>query len=223
MGTVIIADSRGAGLKKYLDSRDAHGEVTVLAHPGSGYEMAVIKSLTSIREIKPDLVIVVVGICDLTTRNKVTKYTGLRYSTVAANVDHVISSAKSSFELLRNMGTFKISYATMTGLDIEDYNYPQRRQMNDDEYRYYCSKLKPSNPDQLLLNASVLEVNRQLMAINKCSGTQTTWVGGIVHAYFKHTNHHHYIRLIDGCHLNENTKRAWALQLGKSIKRILKK
>lgn len=222
MSTIIITDSRGAGLQQHLDRLDIIGGTTVLTHSGAGYEMAAIKSLSKIVETKPQIVIMLVGVCDLTCRNKSTKYTSLRYHTMEENVNHVINSAKSSYDLLKATGEFSLSYATITGIDLADYNYPARKYMDTIQYKQYTTTTKTHHPDQQTLNMSVLQINREITAINKKNNVPTTWVGGIVHAYFKNTNHHQYIRLYDGCHLNDNTKEAWAAQIGKSIKRISK-
>lgn len=220
MSTMIITDSRGSGLQDYLVKLSIPGGTTVLTHRGAGYELATIKSLTKIIEVKPKVIIVLVGICDLTLRNKITKQTTLRYNTVAENVEHVINAAKSSYDLLKTAGDSKISYATITGIDIADYNCAERRHMDTAQYKHYCTHTKTPHPDQNILNLAVLQINREITAINKTNNTPTSWVGGVVHAYFKNRNHHQYIRLFDGCHLNENTKKAWAAQINKSIKRI---
>lgn len=220
MATLIIADSRGAGLQQLLQPQNIPGGTQVLVHRGAGFELSVTKSLKHISTNKPDLVVLLTGICDLTWRNKTTRLTGLRHPTVEENVNHVIQAAKAAHDLLRSEGSFKITFATITGLDLADYHLARRKHMTMDQYRDYCRDDKIEHVDQCVLNRSILEINRRLTALNKDNSIPTVWVGGIVHAYFKNTHHHQYIKLNDGCHPSDKTKIAWAGQLRKSIQRI---
>ena len=220
MATLIIADSRGAGLQAMLGGEGLVGGVTILVHGGAGYELAALRSLPVIKKQNPQLIIIMTGICDLTWRNRKTKQTGLRHSTVDTNTNHVIQSANTALEIIRSAVVTKVSLATITGIDLADYNNPARKSMDTEQYRQHCMKAKQQHRDQMVLNMSILEINRRLIALNKSSATPTVWLGGVVHAYFGNKHHHYYIRLHDGCHPNDNTKRAWVRQISKYIKRI---
>ena len=220
MSVLVLADSRGDGLQQLFNSRTTMMRHRVLTYKGAGYEMAAIRAIPVINVIKPDLVVVLVGICDLTRRNKVTKITSLRHSTLIENVEHVMERARSAYDLLHSLGDHLISFATITGLDLTDYNCPPRKYMSEPDYLNYC-KDRVTHPQQCLLNDSVLEINRRLTALNKASATPTVWVGGVVHSYFRNAHHHYYSRLADGCHLNQTTKGRWVAQIIKSTNRIL--
>ena len=221
MSVLVIADSRGNGLQQILNSMDTTERYRVLTYSGAGYELAAIRAAPIVKAIKPDLIIFFLGICDLTTRYKVTRLITLRHTTLPDNVGAVIEAAKASYTLLRSLGSHHISFATLTGIDLADYNHPTRKHMTQEEYKIYCMQLKVVSLDQKLLNESLLEINRQLTVINKHTATPTTWTGGVVHSYFKNTHHHYYNRLADGCHADQPTKIKWAAQLVKSTSRIL--
>ena len=221
MSVLVVADSRGDGLQHILTSMNTAEKYRVLTYRGSGFELAALRAVPVIKSIKPDLVIIFVGICDLTTRNKVTRLTRIKHPAVADNVKTVIEAAKASYTLLHSLGSHQISFATLTGIDLADYNHPGRKSMSEQEYKAYCIH-KIMHKDQKILNDSLLEINRQLTVINKHTATPTTWTGGVVHSYFKNTHHHHYNRLVDGCHPDEATKTKWAAQLVKSTNRILR-
>ena len=221
MSVLVVADSRGDGLQHILNMTATVERFRVLTYRGSGYELAAIRALPIIKAIKPDLIIFFLGICDLTTKCKASGLTSLRYTTQADNVQAVIEAAKASYTLLRSFGEHQISFATLTGIDLADYNYPARKFMSQSEYRRYCTQFKQVHSDQKLLNNSLLEINRQLTAINRYTATPTTWTGGVVHSYFKNAHHHYYKRLIDGCHADSTTKIKWAAQIIKSTSRIL--
>ena len=220
MSVLIIADSRGEGLQQIFNLHNTMERHRVLTYRGAGYEMAAIRAYPVISVIKPDLVVVLVGICDLTRRDRVTKITSLRHSTLTENVEHVMEGARSAYDLLRSLGDHLVSFATITGLDLTDYNCPARKHMSEFDYMNYC-KEKVTHPQQCLLNDSVLEINRRLTALNKASATPTVWAVGVVHSYFKNTHHHYYSRLADGCHFDQATKGRWVAQIIKSTNRIL--
>lgn len=221
MTTLIIADSRGRGIQDIMDTLSPNPQAKVLVHPGSGCELAVLKSIITIRDMAPELIVVFCGICDLTWRNKSTKKVNLRYRDATDNVTHVMEAVRSSYDLLRAEGSFRIAYATVTGLDITDYNNARRRHMTDDQYREYCETTKVAHPDQLVLNQAILTINKNIVVFNKRNRTKTVWTAGLVHSYIKKTYHNYYRRLFDGCHPDEKTKNAWAAQLNKSITRII--
>lgn len=182
--------------------------------------MAVLKSMADIKAYKPQLIILITGVCDLTRRDRTTKLTCLRHRTVSENVEHVIGSAKSALDLLKAVGVNRISLATLTGIDLTDYNNPQRKHMTSDEYKQYRKNQKSTHPQQDTLNMSVLEINRQLTALNQSNAIPTTWMGGVVHTHTKRKTFHYYIRLFDGCHADDQTKADWASQIHRAIKRI---
>lgn len=219
VSTMIIADSRGTGLQPLL-IKLGHTDVRVVMHKGAGYEMSILRSMADIKLLKPKLVIVLSGVCDLTRRERSTRITHLRHNTVGENVEHVIGSAKSALDLLKSMGEHRITLATITGIDLADYNNPTRRHMTADVYRQHCTHEKVTHPQQATLNTAILEINRQITALNQSNATPTVWMGGVVHTHSKRKTYHCYIRLADGCHADEQTKSEWAKQIHRAIVRI---
>ena len=219
MNILIIADSRGAGLQAQLNKL-GHATVKVLIQGGAGFEMSVLRSMADIKSYQPQLIIIISGICDLTVRNRATRVTYLRHTTVKESVEHVLNSAKSALDLLRGLGEYRISLATITGIDLTDYNNPRRKNMTTEEYREYNSHNKRNHPQQDTLNASVLEINRQVTLLNQSNSTPTVWLGGVVHTHSKRKTRHYYIRLYDGCHPDLKTQIEWSNQIHKAILRI---
>ena len=217
MTIIIITDSRGTELQSKLNLMECGEEIMVLVHRGAGYKRAVVKSIKAIREHNPTIVILMVGICDITIRNWHTKRTALRYTETSDIVKSVMDEANTALRILKPLGDFKLSLATVTGIDLADYNNLNRRKMTPQQYETHCLTDKIDHPDQTKLNMAIIEVNRQLTAINKKNGVPTTWMAGLVHSYFKGKYHHYYKRLADGCHADDRTKIAWARQLSKSI------
>lgn len=221
MSTIIIADSRGRDIQQHLDKLIPGKETWVLVHRGAGYELAVIKSLRSITSSKPKAIIIMAGICDITWRDKKTKKTKLRYNTTEECVKHVMGAARAAQGILDAVGSFKISFATVTGLNLADYNHSPRKYMSELEYDRYAST-KTIDTQQTKLNDAVIEINRQLTALNKKNGVPSTWTSTVIHSYYRKVHHHNYKKLEDGCHPDGETRGRWAKQLAKSIRRIFK-
>ena len=220
MAALIIADSRGRDLQQLLAASNSTHEIEVLVHPGAGSELAVLRSLTHLRTTLPCQILMLTGICDLTTRNRTTRQVSLRSNEVALNVNRVMGAIQTAYELLTALGLTKISFATITGVDLSDCNHPPRRHMDPIEYLAYCDTTKLIHPEQLTLNQSILEINKQIVIFNRKNSARTIWTAGLVHSYYKSRYHHCYKRLFDGCHPDLKTKQAWAAQIVKSLKRI---
>ena len=192
--------------------------IRVLTIRGARFELAAIRALPVVAKLKPARIILLAGVCDLTFRDRRTKITELRHSTVKANVDQVLSAAKAAWDVLTAVGTHVVVFATVTGIELNDYNDPQRKFMDAATYKKY-NLTKAHHPRQALLNSSILEINRQLVQLNKANSVPTVWLAGIVHSRFKKAIHHYYIRLFDGCHPDNRTKAAWAELLVKYIRK----
>ena len=219
MYTIIVSDSRGARIQDMLQEYNDIGHTRVECHPGAGMIQAVTRSLPAIRHGSPDLIIIMVGICDITFRDPHSKVTTIRYRTETEITQHTTIAARGAHELLRSETKATISFATITGLDLSDYNNRDRRRMTRQDYEDYCNNTKATDPDQGTLNAAIVATNRQLVALNTQNSTPTTWTAGAVHAYFNHAHHHYYRRLYDGCHAHTETTRDWAKRIAKTIRR----
>lgn len=215
--TIVIADSRGRGLQEMLCERLVTGTVRVMVHCGAGAELAVLKSLSLIREEKPDLVILAAGVCDLTWRHSVTRVTSLRNKDLEGSVTQVMTALQDACELLKSVGSFPVSVATVTGIDLTDYNHPGRKRMSQEQYDIYVKTEKIMHSEQATLNEAINTINRRITAHNKGTNTPTTWTAGVVHSHFNKSTHHYYRRLTDGCHLTDSTKKGWVKQIIKTI------
>lgn len=221
MKVLIIADSRGRGLQQIIDNSYPLVGCQVIFHPGAGSELATLRSLVRIDTMRPDLIIMLTGVCDLTWRNSSTKIVGLRHGQVEENVQHVLQAMGSALDLIRAQGNYRVSIATLTGVDMADYNYHPRRHMSESEYLSYCECKKLPHCSQQILNKSILGINKRIVSLNKANSIQTVWVAGLVHSYYKGAYHHCYKRLSDGCHPSQRTSEAWVRQIIRSIDRIL--
>ena len=223
MEVLVVADSRGRGLELMLEKELPERKVKVLTLGGAGSELAALRALSTIKTSRPDMIILMTGICDLTWRDKRSQCTSLRSGKIADCVENVMGPLRAAYEIMTTEGgpNTPISIATVTGLDLADYNFRGRRQMTGDEYRKYSEGNKTKHGLQETLNMAMVEINRRITALNKEHGVPTTWISTVIHAYYRGTHHHNYKRLKDGCHPDEETKVRWVRQLGKTINRVL--
>ena len=220
MKVLMISDSRGRRLQTLIEAYQPTFEIRVLVYPGAGIELAVLRAIPTLKLFAPDLVLVFAGVCDLTWKNRQTKVVGLKHSEPLGNVQQVMGALRASHELLTTLGMFKISYVTLTGLDLTDCNYRSRPRMSEREYESY-NATKKVHRDQAVLNSSVIQINKLIVRFNKSIGSKTTWLAGLVHTYTNKSYHHHYRRLADGCHPTDKTAQAWANQIVKSVTRLM--
>lgn len=222
MTTLIIADSRGRNLQQGLSEYADIGSTVVLSHSGADYESALSRSVNSIKTIKPARIIIMLGICSITNRDPVTKITQLKSIIVQEATASIMSTVKHTYKAIQSMHKCQISYATITGLDLTDYNNKRRKFMDEKQYNEYCTMSKKSHPQQTTLDQIVLELNRKLIAFNLEHKIPTTWTATAVHAYHNKKYHHYYNRLYDGCHPTQSTRNYWIKQLARVIKKMMK-
>ena len=220
MKTLIIADSRGAHLEDELRKGAGVSDVKVIACPGAGILESLEKTMCHILRGKP--VVIMSGICDITQRNKHTKEVTLRWQVIRdsrAATDSIMTKIRHAHDRIREKSDTRISVATITGVDLTDINNRDRRQMTEREYRQYVQTHKTKHPNQDVLDNLITELNRKITAFNENNGTPTTWTAEVVHPYQRGRHRAYYGRLADGCHPGMETRRRWAHQIARTIKR----
>lgn len=201
--TLVIADSRGAGMSILLDEYNDIGRTVVLTHRGAGYIRAAMDSLETIRSFKPTMIVLLAGICDVTARNRNTKITTVRSTDPILLLENVSAALSRALDIIIAATNARVSVATVTGLDLKKYNNFSKT-TNDNQ--------------QETINNLIVSLNRKIIDINKDNNVPTTWTASRVHPYYRGKYHHLYNRLSDGCHPNNETKRYWARMIAKAIR-----
>ena len=186
----------------------------ILICAGAGYCRASRKAKTVISQFQPTLIIMLLGICEITTRDQRTKYTQLKMNSVQDIVEHVIHQARVSLGMIRQYGYQQISYATITGLDLQKYNMCAIRR------NPHLKDLRGSQQQQALLNQAIIEVNRKIVQLNSELLIPTTWTAGYIHRYFRRKHHNYYQRLNDGCHPTQEAACYWMAQIQKTAAKV---
>lgn len=221
MTTIVIADSRGRDLLQNLEEYKDIGTFLVISHSGKGYNAALNASINQIRLTKPERIIVMLGICTITKRDPITKQTFLRSTEVQELVTNVMTEIRNTYQIIQGLHACQVSYATVTGLDIADYNNYRRKFMDEKQYNLYCLTTKTLHPQQVTLDKIILELNRRITAFNQSNNIPTTWTATAIHAYHNKKYHHYYKKLYDGCHPTKATIKYWAKQIVRVVRRMI--
>lgn len=202
-----------------LTANPTIGEIELTVRPGATILRAVETSIHAITTYQPKLIIVTAGICNITKKDHTTKVITLRNTIAEIIIASVMDDIEKAHLRIRRITKAPISFATITGADLADINHKQRRHMSAKEYRQYVNCHKIIHPDQETLNNVIYAINRRITAFNYVNHTPTTWMAEVVHPYIRGKHKSYYTRLADGCHPTPNTRRRWAHQIARTIKR----
>lgn len=215
---LVIADSRGRFLHAPLSQQQAIGSLKIMVLPGATIELSVLKSVAAIGKFRPQTVIIMTGICDITQRNRATKLTTLRHTNVYEVLTRFKSAASDAYALILSLHpNIKIILAPITGVDLLDYNNKHRQGLSEAEYKLYKAN-HGSDPNQDLLNSMVLSINKWIVSANVAHKLPTPWIATDVHRYHKGMTHHQYWRLKDGCHPSQALTNSWAKKLARACR-----
>lgn len=197
----VITDSRGNGLKEELEALNPTDfKIKVLVYPGSGIIKAVKDSEKLLNWWRPKQIYIMNGICDITTKSRITKKVSLREADVDSAVQSITDSMDtvSHLKILMDGYQYQLIFAEIVGMNISTYNYT--------EY---------PDPQQTDLNSIVERVNAEIVARNASCCMATPWVAREVHRNKKKGGKtHRYQKLADdGLHLPIEMKKMWAQEL----------
>ena len=93
----------------------------------------------------------------------------------------------------------------LTGVDITDYNNPGRKGLHGGMLAEY-HRSKVPDPLQPVLDQAALEINTEIVRVNKLNKVFTPYTATYVHKHYWGTYHHSYQYTSDGCHLTAEGK-----------------
>lgn len=190
--TLVVTDSRGVKLGP-LYSETYNEDVRIFSYPGASLTKLVLHAFTLVQQIKPRLMIIMGGINDLTILNHETRRVSLRFTTPTSYVDHIMSVIYSARVLMRNeFPNTLLSFAGITGMDLNKYN-----------------RLSGAADCQSSINATILEVNRQIAQSNFTANMPHAYFTTKVHKWMDGTCLHRYSLLYDGLHPSETVLKHW--------------
>ena len=206
---LIIADSRGRNLGDEL-SNHLSFDFKVSYHPGATIEEATLYSLKSLYKEKPELIIIMAGICQITYKNKKRRY-NLRNSPERVIIRRYFESLDTARQTImyycqqRELHMPKISIATQTGANLAAQN-----------------KLSIKHQDQDKMDNIIHEINRQVVELNTRYDIPTVWTSKYTHRYSSLTKKYKagYNSLKDGIHPTEKLTKCWGIEINRACRVI---
>ena len=211
-----MADSRALDIKNWLEDW-GDIELDVVPAPSTGIEAAVELLIARRRDATPDLVLIFNVICDVLEKNRTSHKYFVLHETVDDVVKHFLKQVKRGQELLEIFfDDSKWMFNPLTGADICDYNYSERKYLTGAALTEYHRNKMP-DPRQGILDQAVLEINLEIVRVNKINKVFTPYTATFIHRHYSHSYHHSYQYTSDGCHLTAEAKKYWANQIKKAI------
>lgn len=195
---LVVADSRGRVLNEVIKSffNDVNlqviwkGGLTLADSPTFAYQKII--------DLKPKLVYALAGICWTAS---------LKYATVDACVTNYMMSMDTALQGIFGLSTevghpIMVIFPTQTGLNFTAYNgYP------DDLV----------SPSQRILDSAILQINKNIVALNKDMHIKTPFLATAVHMWSRKKLRNLYYKLEDGCHSSYDLGLYWARKLKPNV------
>lgn len=155
------------------------------------------RSESLIRKVRPDKVILLAGIYDITAKDGQSAQISLQHTSVNYAVQLVLDQIHEAIKSVCSICNAKVSVTTVTGVDLADCNYFQRRRMNNNQHSHYVKTIKQVHHDQSKLNEIIMSLNRMIVSINSQTNTPIVWAASAVHPHSGKTYSHYYGKLRD--------------------------
>lgn len=198
---LIVGDSRARHLAEFLDRQFIHLEYKLIWQPGLTLINTYNFVESTIIDIKPKLIYILPGICDITEiRSHNPRLVLLRNPSVTATVYSYITRAdllhSMIFSLKSSIGHDPmIIFPTQVGVDLTRYNNTPH------ELTY---------PHQVILNTAVTEINKYIVTQNNRMQITTPFLAAPIHTRCRGRSRHMYTKLQDGCHPSPMICQIWA-------------
>lgn len=169
---LAIGDSRAKHLSGYLDREFIHLDYELIWQSGLTFSNTHNFAKSKILEIKPKLIHVLPGVCDLTEiRSYNPRLVLLRNPTVTATVYSYITRADLLHSMIFSLRSAlgydpMIIYRTQVGVDLSRYNHFPHELIH---------------PHQAVLNHAILDINRYIVTQNNRMHITTPFLAGPIH------------------------------------------
>ena len=198
----VFGDSRMEGMQTHIDAHANGVPIYVRKYSGKGlYDITteIIKCLDTYPKAK---IIVAGGIWDCTHReNKHDKFKFV-FKSVVEMSSHVVALFKDSHRRIAEINpAAHVSYCQLIGMDMFRSKYTT----------------DPEHDEQDILNAAIMSINNEIVALNVKNHAPTPWLAKRVHIPRKNGVHHQYCQLSDGIHWSTELKGDCAEKIVKAI------
>lgn len=197
---LFLADSRGRGLDTELQEL-FDCDFALASYPGAGIMECIHRAKALLSTNKWSQVYCLSGLCDLISKDPLTKIVSTRDPNPVSGPESLISTIETALETVHSATCSsskpKIIFAPITGMNLSVYN--KRPNHVSDAL------------SQEMLNQTISLINSKITQFNIHHGCATPWTSCIIHRSPRHSFTNHYHKLSpDGCHLTTAIRRHWA-------------
>lgn len=198
---LIIGDSRAKHLSGFLSREFVHLDYELIWQSGLTLSNTYNFAKTKIMELKPKLIFILTGICDITEiRSYNPRLILLRNPTVNAMVYSYLTRVDLLHSMIYSMKVVlghdpMIIFPTQVGIDLSRYNHFPHDLIH---------------PHQVILNHAITDINRFIVGQNNRMHISTPFLAGPIHTRCRRRPRHMYAKLYDGCHPSPQICRIWS-------------
>lgn len=193
MLTIVVTDSRGRALDSFLD----HDNILVSTQSGAKLHQLADRACNIIYRHRPDVVLLMGGINNLTILNRHTRRVSLISTSRGVMINYLIQQINEAKALI--LGAYpdtKLIIGGIAGMCINTYN-----------------RLPGVAPNQWLLDDTITAINAYIRQMNRDSGVPHPRLTSKIHTWRHGRRRHVYKRLYDGLHPSDLVLHSWARQI----------
>ena len=203
---LLITDSRGNDLEGRLNTEckglDIDLSFKVLILSGRNIENMLKDAEDHLKNHTYSGIYFMGGVNNLTLKHCSKRITAT-FDEIPNCVDTMFTKFERARELLMKYSR-KIIICFLIGLDIDKYNFETTGEQTN------------NHRQQLIVNDSVIYINRALLSLNMDLDMHTPWTANSVHMRSNRKYQHRYWLLRDGLHPGDALKEQWVTEIVKS-------
>lgn len=191
--TLIVCDSRGAGVQGHLTDPD----IVCKVYRGARIIDVVLRASKIINQIQPKTCLILVGINDVTYRDRSTKLVHVRCTDSFDLANSVINKILSARRILiKRHPAVKFAFGGVNGIHLNRYN-----------------KLPGISEHQSVIDDAIMQINTYIRLLNQQMKVYYARLVSKVHTWHKGKRKNNYHLLADGLHFGRIVTRYWIRSL----------
>ena len=200
----IFIDSRGTDLYELIKAKRPAEFIGVWRKSGATLGDLVQLASKHLLSYPYDIVYVVGGVNDITTKYKRSGKIAFEWSPPELIMQHLTAQLKTADDALsRDFPASKVVFCTLVGLELA----------------LVVNSHPVSQLQQLAVNEAVFDFNNEVFKINKRRGTFSPSLHRTIHRTKNGRRMCYYEHLEDGLHLSDSIKAKWAAEFTKAASR----